>query len=47
MGSRYAEIEGPKHKQKTHWWVGHPWYCYLQEIGMAEYTGGSCWSAAL
>lgn len=35
LGARFAEIKGPKAKQKDQWWDRHPWYSYLQEIGMA------------
>lgn len=34
LGSRYAEIKGPKDKQKEPWWDRHPWYAYLQEAAM-------------
>jgi hypothetical protein len=35
LGPRFVEIYGPREKLQTPpWWEGHPWYEYLQEIGM-------------
>jgi hypothetical protein len=37
MGPRHIEVYGPREKLKSPpWWEGHPWWAYLQEIGMID-----------
>lgn len=37
LGPRYIEVFGPRKKLTAPpWWEEHPWYAYLQEIGMID-----------
>ncbi|MEU5871007.1 hypothetical protein AB0A73_05530 [Glycomyces sp. NPDC047369] len=35
LGPGYAELHGPRERQRTAWWDGDPWYAYLLETGLA------------